>query len=222
MDSLIRDGFAVISGAVPTDAVGPLADAYDRAVLEADRCDVRHGSTTTRVDDLVNRGPEFDPLYVYPPLLEACRSILGTDIKLSTMLARTLRPATPPQELHQDFPRDGRGWTMVGFIFMIDEFRAENGATCFLPGSHLSGRMADVRPVPACGRPGSVLIYNGAVWHGHGSNETPLPRRSIQGAFLRRDLKSGFDLPGRMRPETLARIGPAARSLILGDDSKRQ
>jgi ectoine hydroxylase-related dioxygenase (phytanoyl-CoA dioxygenase family) len=50
-------------------------------------------------------------------------------------IPRTLRPSLPAQNLHVDFERDGRGWTMVGFIFMVDEFRNDNGATRFVPGS---------------------------------------------------------------------------------------
>ena len=35
-----------------------------------------------------------------------------------------------------DFRRQADGWPMVGFIMMVDEFRTDNGATRFVPGSH--------------------------------------------------------------------------------------
>ena len=221
LESLVRDGFTVVPGPCADAHLPKLIEAYDRAVREADPADTKHGSTTIRVDDLVNRGPEFDGIYVYAPLLEACRRVFQQPFKLSTMLARTLRAGAAPQKLHQDFACDVSGWSMVGFILAIDDFRAENGATCFLPGSHqwTSSPSEDaVRKglVPACGAAGSIIIYNGSVWHGHGSNTTSLPRRSIQGAFIRRDLTSGFDLASRMRPETLARIDSVAKRLIYG------
>jgi ectoine hydroxylase-related dioxygenase (phytanoyl-CoA dioxygenase family) len=111
---------------------------------------------------------------------------------------------------------------MVGFILMIDEFRTDNGATCFVPGSHhrpirLGKDAAGDRPVVACGPAGSMILYNGAVWHGHVRNETHSTRRSIQGAFIRRDLTSGFNLASRMRPETLSRIGSLATYLIVAE-----
>ncbi len=219
LDALHRDGFAIIPGPVPNEELNQLADTYDKVVLEAEPSDTKHGSTTTRVDDLVNRGAEFDRLYVHPPLLEACCHIFMQPFKLSTMLARTLRPQSPAQKLHQDFPRDETGWTMIGFILMIDEFKSDNGATCFLPASHTweeatAGDVARARPVQACGTAGSMIVYNGSIWHGHGPNETPLARRSIQGAFIRRDLTSGFNLASRMRQETLLRVGLLARFLI--------
>jgi ectoine hydroxylase-related dioxygenase (phytanoyl-CoA dioxygenase family) len=134
------------------------------------------------------------------------------------MLGRTLRPRSPAQQLHVDFPRDMYGWPMVGFIFMMDEFRRDNGATLFAPGSHESqASAADEAPerlTVACGPAGSVIVYNGSVWHGHGTNETGEPRRSIQGAYIRREEKSGIDLRSRMRPETLERISALGKYLL--------
>ena len=78
--------------------------------------DVSIGSSTTRVHDFVNRSPEFDGLYVYKPVLEACCRIIGQPFKLSTMLGRTVRPYSRAQDLHVDFKREGDGWPMVGFI----------------------------------------------------------------------------------------------------------
>jgi ectoine hydroxylase-related dioxygenase (phytanoyl-CoA dioxygenase family) len=59
-----------------------------------------------------------------------------------------------------------------------------------------------------------VVIYNGSIWHGHAANLSDESRRSIQGAYIRRDAPSGVDLPARMRPETLARISPLAKYLL--------
>jgi ectoine hydroxylase-related dioxygenase (phytanoyl-CoA dioxygenase family) len=142
--------------------------------------------------------------------------MIGRPFKLSTMHGRTVLPGKPAQELHVDYARDSPGWTMVGFIFMVDEFRRDNGATCFLPGSHEQATigLAGDQLVPACGPAGSMIIYNGSVWHGHGANTTREPRRSVQGAFIRREARPGIDLPSRMRPETLERIGPLAKYLL--------
>src|SRR4051812_20214467 len=138
LERQLRDvGYVVIKGPVAHDKIAQMADAYDAAVLTADPAD-RSVSTSTRVHDFVNRGPDFDELYIYGPLLAACCEVIGRPFKLSTMRSRTLEPGTPTEELHADFKRYDEGWPMIGFILMIDEFTSENGATRFVPGSHLS------------------------------------------------------------------------------------
>jgi hypothetical protein len=215
-------GFAVLPGpAVPGDWA-QLAEAYDQAVSAACPADVSIRSST-RVHDFVNRGPEFDGLYIYPPLLSACCRIIGRPFKLSTMLARTLGSGAPAQPLHVDVKRNGEGWPLVGFIVMVDEFHAGNGATRFVPGSHLwplepdsSNDTTDTveMEVLACGSAGSVIIFNGSVWHGHTANRSTRCRRSIQGAFIPRESRQAIDQASRMRPETFERISDLAKYLL--------
>lgn len=217
-------GFFVAVGAVAEDRVSPLADAYDRAVADAAPADVREGSSTTRVTDFVNRGAEFDGLWVFPPLLDACRQIIGPKFKLSSLHARTLRPKAGAGEWHVDVARNSADWPIVSFIVMIDEFGKDNGATRFIPGSHHSPQMpADVMTddkaehpdeVLACGAAGSMLIFHGSVWHGYSANRSLAPRRSIQGAMIPMAGSRTTDFDVRMTPETRARLGPEARRLI--------
>ena len=109
---------------------------------------------------------------------------------------------------------------MVGFIVMVDDFTNENGATRFIAGSHLWPNHPteipadDHQQAAACGPAGSMIVYNGSMWHGHGANVTSRARRSIQGAFIRRDAQSAGNLAGRMRPDTLARTGQLATYLL--------
>jgi len=217
-------GFDVLPGAVPDDHIEPLVDAYTAAVSSATGADVRVGSTSTRVSDLVNRGEAFDGLYIFPALLAACCRVIGGPFKLSSLVARTLRPHSPAQELHVDVRRDSADWPILGFILMVDEFRPENGATRFVPGSHewLSTpeeTVGDVRAdhhgqALACARAGSLLIFNGSAWHGHTANTSDQPRRSIQGHFIPRDGQAATDFAARMQPQTHARLGPLARYVL--------
>ena len=216
-------GFVVMPGPVIHGGSARLAAAYDRAVLTADPDDVSIRSST-RVHDFVNRGPEFDGLYIYRPLLAACCRIIGRPFKLSTMHARTLEPGAPAQPLHVDVERGADGWPLVGFILMVDDFSTENGATRFVPGSHLLSRepvglmecAADAYEgqVLACGPAGSIIIFNGSVWHGHTANRSARRRRSIQGAFVPREARPAINQASRIRPETLRRIGDLAKYLL--------
>jgi len=212
---LQTDGFIVMPGHVPPAELADVADSYDQAVSAATVEDMKIGSTTIRVSDFVNRSAQFDGLYIFPPILEAACCVIQQPFKLSTMHSRTLRPSMPAQRLHVDFAGDTQGWPMLGFIYMIDEFTAENGATCFIPRSQgMETPAGSFSLVRACGPAGSVIVFNGSVWHGHGPNKTDTPRRSIQGAYIRRSEISSADLPSRMLPQTLDRIDTLAKYLL--------
>jgi ectoine hydroxylase-related dioxygenase (phytanoyl-CoA dioxygenase family) len=223
-EQLDKAGFTVVPGALLAEDLVSVAAAYDAAAESAAPDDIRVGSSTTRVSGLVNRGPAFDALYLHPLVLEACCRFFNETFRLSTIHARTLRPKTAAQNLHVDYKRDSRGWTMVGFIHMVDAFRDDNGATRFVPGSHLwseapsellAGSKADYPgQVLACGPAGSIILFNGSVWHGHGANRSAEPRRSIQGAYIRRDAESKADRTTRVLPETLSRLSPLAKYLL--------
>ena len=140
------------------------------------------------------------------------------------MHARIVRPYSQAQNLHVDFRREGDGWPMVGFIMMVDDFRIDNGVTRFVPGSHKWSTIPTDFPketaadyegqVLACGPAGSVIIYNGSVWHGHAANRVGEPRRSIQGAYIRRDAESCVNHATLVRPEILDRIGHLAKYVL--------
>jgi len=217
-------GFVVLPGPVSAAGMDRVSHAYNAMVASASADDVHAGSTTTRVNDFVNRADEFDALYVFAPLLEACCRVIGRDFKLSSMHARTLRPHTPAQEFHVDVRRNSPDWPLIGFILMIDEFRVDNGATRFVPGTHEMAElpedvMADRRAdydgqVLATGPAGSLIVFNGSAWHGHTANRSERARRSVQGAFIPRDGRSATDFSGRMRPEKRARLGPIAQYVL--------
>jgi ectoine hydroxylase-related dioxygenase (phytanoyl-CoA dioxygenase family) len=136
------------------------------------------------------------------------------------MLARTLEPGTPAQALHVDVRRKADGWPLVGFIVMVDEFQPDNGATRFVPGSHLWPHAPDDLKdgagdeVRACGPAGSVIIFHGSVWHGHSANRSSRRRRSVQGAFIPREARAAIDQASRMWPETFERIGDLAKYIL--------
>jgi len=75
VQQLIESGFVVIPGPVSSLRFPKLSSAYDVVMNSGAGPDFKVGSTTTRMNDLVNRGPVFDDVYTYPPL---CSRLAGT------------------------------------------------------------------------------------------------------------------------------------------------
>lgn len=225
---LVESGFVVVPGPVSGDPFKKLTAAYDEVMAMAAGPDFNIGSTTTRLSDLILYASVFEEVYLYPPLLEACSHIIGEPFKLSSFLARTLRGGMPAQELHADLARGSEDAPLLGFILKIDSFREENGATRFVPTSHNwpdlpCDRLSDVRAkcpgeILGCGERGTMIIFNGAIWHGHTANVTPDSRRSIQGYFVRRSARSGFDFRNRQLPVARRRMSHLSRYLLALDD----
>ena len=227
-------GFVVLPGPIIPGGCEQLSRAYDRAVAAADPSDVHTSKkrTSTRINNFVNRGSEFDSIYIYPPLLSACCQIIGSPFKLSGMRARTLHAGAPAEGLHVDVKHHADGWPLVGCILMVDAFTAENGATRFVPGTHLQSRepgevmnnpMDDhSEQVLACGSVGSIVIFDASVWHGYTANTSNTPRRSIAAHFVPREAQASPDDPSQLtRAETLQRISDLAKYVLnVGTSNK--
>jgi ectoine hydroxylase-related dioxygenase (phytanoyl-CoA dioxygenase family) len=221
-------GFCVLRGLVPAAKMARVAAAYDRAFAAATAPDLKvaRSGGSTRLSDLVTRDAEFDELYVLEPVLFACADTLGPQFQLSSFSGRTVLPGAAPQELHVDVRPDEDAWPLLGFIVMIDEFREDNGATRFVPGSHAAEparvREGNRRPddgthVLARGAPGSVIVYLGSTWHGYSANSSGTPRRSIQGAYIPRSGTAAMHWQSRLNAEARGRLSPSARRVLAID-----
>ena len=74
---LQEQGFVVISGPVASVGMDELSRAYDASEASATGDDIRIGSTTTRIRDFVNRGPEMVgiEISVYSPRTESSKPL---------------------------------------------------------------------------------------------------------------------------------------------------
>jgi len=222
--ALEERGFVVVERVISPIVLARLSKSYDTALATAAPDDIKEGTATTRVSDFVNRGPDFDAIYILPPLLEACRQTIGEQFRLSSFHARTLRARTEAGEWHVDVDRGADEWPLVGFILMIDAFTLDNGATRFIAGTHRWRKtpldtMQDLRADAdgqelACGPAGSLVIFNGSTWHSHGANRTDRPRRSLQGAFIPPTGRVATDFHSNMTADTHKRLGPAAHAVL--------
>ncbi len=192
MTELRQRGFMVADGPFSCNEIVKIANDYDHSLAVTPEAQIRRGLTSTRWGGLVALEPYYR-IYLHPPLLSAASERIGGPMKLGSFFAHTLLPSVAADPPHQDVAPGADGYPLVGFIFMVDEFRAENGATRFIAGSQDGARpSADALACDACGSAGSMLIFDGTTWHGHGANRTDTPRRSIQGAFIPENHTAAF------------------------------
>ena len=62
--------------------------------------------------------------------------------------------------------------------------------------------------------PGTVVVFNSHLWHGGTLNRSDRPRRALHSYFTRRANRQQLDQKRYIRPETLARLNPAARFVL--------
>ena len=186
--AVAADGFAII-----TDVLAP--EGCKDLVAEVDRVEAEHeipwgpndfeGFRTRRIFNLIARGPKFRDLVLNDTVLSVVEAILGVDFLLSGTTSMHIHPGETPQLLHADdgmitLPRPHPP-TLTTTMWALSEFRADNGATRMVPGSHLYESMPRPGETPesvAAEMPvGSVLVLHGSMWHGGGGNTSETEER---------------------------------------------
>jgi ectoine hydroxylase-related dioxygenase (phytanoyl-CoA dioxygenase family) len=217
---LAETGYAVVPGPFDAAALAHLVTTYDDAMAQAEPGDLANGSTSVRVNGLLRQSPLFAAIFSHLPLLDAAADLIGGPFKLSAFHGRNVRPGAVAQTLHQDVAPGADGWPLLGFILMVDAFTIENGATRFLPGSqHLPDVAPDLRDHHpdqrhVCGAAGTMILFDGSLWHGHAANRTGAWRRSIQGAMIPRSARAAVDYRQSLPPEAWSCLPPIARHLL--------
>lgn len=200
------EGFAVIPCRLDSDALAEVTGWHEAALADADPADISRSASGGNTRVYLARHPAgLERLYLDPLLLALAARVLKRPFRLGAFLSRAVHPPAAAQPLHADCARGRDTPAMLGFIYALDAFRADNGATRFLPRSQ-RGR-ADGDCVLAAAPAGSLIVYDGAVHHGFSANESAAGRRSIQGSFVPRDGAASTNLPRGGR-------GPLARYLL--------
>lgn len=180
--ALARDGFAIIKNLLKDDEIGAVRTELDRLHAARGFGDNEFtGLRTKRVFNLFAKTRALDPLLINPAVLRLVRSALGPEAQLSIASTMEIHGEETAQALHQDdayHPSTPHPPLVINTIWALTDFTDQNGATRLVPRSHLRRGPVDLREptIPAEMPRGSVLVWNGAVWHGGGANRTDAPR----------------------------------------------
>lgn len=190
---LATHGICAVTHALDSNALHRVRTAFSAAAGD-DRAHgrERHGfvldtdRSNQRVWNLLGRAPVFAELVEHPVALRLLRSVLGWPMLLGNLSGNITGPGGSAGLLHADqifvpepWPAQPQG---ANAAWAVDDFTADNGATCFVPGSHLwnrSPRPDDaVDAVPMEVSAGSLVVFDSRVWHRTGANVTTDTRRA--------------------------------------------
>jgi fumagillin biosynthesis dioxygenase len=142
-----------------------------------------------RVFYLLELDAVFRELIQHPTAVEMVREVVGPEFLISNFTANIARPGSKSMALHSDqslvVPEPWVQPWAVNIIWCLTDVTFENGATLFIPGSHLWRTRGDVpadadrllRPFEA--KAGSILVMEGRMWHTSGANITADQDRAL-------------------------------------------
>ena len=152
--ALDEDGYLVLPGLLPPDLLARLRDRVARLFAEegeAAGSEFKKEPGCRRLANLADKGDAFRELIAHPRALECVRHVLGPDIKLSSLNARSAGPGGGAQPLHADMAAvaDERGYWVCNALWLLDDYTPDNGALRVVPGPS----PAPDRGGPPAGRP---------------------------------------------------------------------
>lgn len=192
-------GACIVEKALEPEKLAETHAALYRAA-EADRKygwsqDYQYGGddhVNQRIWNLPSRDPVFCSLVEHPVAMHFVRQVLGWPALLSSMSANITAGGGQSMVLHADQGYMPPPWSRplgVNVAWCVDDFTAENGATCYIPGSnHWDGaghegakQAAELRDqlVPLEAPAGSAIIMEGRLLHTNGVNVNGVRRAGI-------------------------------------------
>jgi len=227
-------GFVVLEDCMGGDLLRELRQRiHEVFALEGERSghEFKTEAHARRLANLVDKGEVFGRAIILPQVVACVRHVLGRQMKLSSLNARSADPnGGMSQPLHVDMAAipDERGYWVCNAVWMLDDFTSENGATRVIPGSHRWGRrpqdvLEDLhaphpQEVLVLGRAGSIAVMNAHAWHGGTANRTAAPRLAMHAFYCRRDKPQQQYQKQLLRPEVQDRLSPELREMLALDD----
>ena len=193
VEDVERQGFAIIQDFLSTqdlDAIreqmAPIFEMTGTRNANDSRGSHRRGYfgvQAVHVHNLFAKTRAVDDIAIDPLLLLIIEGVLGPSFQMSVATAMCPDPGVDPQGFHQDdghypLPRP-RPPFIANTLVALDDFSESNGATRLVPESHRWTHPVNqeegfvVAEMPA----GSLLVFDGALWHAGGGNSTKDQRR---------------------------------------------
>ncbi|WP_394843804.1 phytanoyl-CoA dioxygenase family protein [Pendulispora brunnea] len=186
-----RDGYTIVENAIDLSLVDALLADLERLERELDAQPAQNlfeGTRTVRIYNLLARGKLYELIPVHENVLPIVEGVLDRGCLVSSLSSIAIGPDESAQPIHCDDQLIPLGKPhspiICNSMWALTDFTEENGATRVIPGSHKRDRSPELGTVyddsiAAEMKRGSVLVFNGSLWHGGGANRTKSRRVGI-------------------------------------------
>jgi ectoine hydroxylase-related dioxygenase (phytanoyl-CoA dioxygenase family) len=206
------DGYTIVENAIEPDLVETLNDALLR--LERDlgakpAMNAFEGHKTVRIYNLLAYGEPFVRVPVHRSVLPIVEGVLDAECLISSLSSIAIDPGEVAQPIHADdmvIPLEKPHASIVcNSMWALSDFTEANGATRLVAKSHkrdnpeYGGRYESIAAVMP---KGSVLVWDGSLWHGGGANTTSERRTGIAmnycAGYIRQQENQQLGVPAEM------------------------
>lgn len=237
VEQVHTQGYVIVPSLLDAKQVERIREAMEPLFIATRRMfatlDPRGPRQTIHIQNVLAKTRAADEVAINPLLRAIVGGVLGHDFILNAgAIFMSPDSGCDPQGLHRDdggyalLPRPRLPLVLTAAI-ALDEFTKENGGTQLVPGSCCwpGTRIPNLEEVVYCEMsPGSVLLWDGAMFHGGGANSTDGHRRTLTFNYTRGWLRSQFNqylsIPRAvilaMPPELQSDLGYALSARGLG------
>ncbi len=224
VDAVRRDGYTIVHNAIHPDLIDDLCAAlarleHDRAIKPA--ANSFEGHHTVRIYNLLAHGACFEKIPVHEAILPIVEGVLDAGCLVSSLSSIAIDPGEVAQPIHADdmvIPLEKPHRPIIcNTMWALSDFTAANGATRIVPGSH-------TKPNPEYGgaydtiaaemQRGSVLIWDGALWHGGGANVSRTRRTGIAMNYCAGFIRQQENQQLGISPQTVRGFAPRLQELV--------
>jgi len=198
-------GYTIIKNAAPIEFFQELRERIQHLSRERRELGVRGDPRGVFSDTIVNcitKGRVFEKAVLNPKLNALMAYLLGDGYLINATQGIIVQQGAPALPIHCDnafIPDPFPSWALTATsVWVTEDLTGESGATRIVPGSHRYARHVDPgegedEAIPIDCATGSVVVWNGATWHGNCGRLAAGERVTFHTSFCRMHIRPFAD-----------------------------
>jgi ectoine hydroxylase-related dioxygenase (phytanoyl-CoA dioxygenase family) len=219
-----RDGYTIVENAIEPALVDELSETLLRLERQLDAKPAMNsfeGRRTVRIYNLLAHGAVFARVPTHASVLPIVEGVLDAGCLISSLSSISIDPGEIAQPIHADdmvIPLDKPHRPIVcNSMWALSDFTEANGATRLVPASHLKPNPdygGAYETIAAQMHKGSVLIWDGSLWHGGGANTSGERRTGVAMNYCAGFIRQQENQQLGLAPELVREFSPRLQELV--------